>query len=56
VVAVIDPNPKVGGQGIKQLVKNGIAVCVSCLEDEAYALNADFMQRMAPKADTSCTT
>lgn len=49
-MAVVDPNPKVGGQGIKRLENNGVSVDVSCLEDEAFAMNKEFMARMAAEA------
>ena len=49
-MAVVDPNPRVGGKGMERLRKHGIAVAAPCLEDEARALNADFMERMAAEA------
>jgi diaminohydroxyphosphoribosylaminopyrimidine deaminase/5-amino-6-(5-phosphoribosylamino)uracil reductase len=38
VVAVQDPNPKVGGAGIRNMQHAGIAVEVGCLEEEAREL------------------
>lgn len=46
VVAMEDPNPQVGGRGIKMLRDAGIEVDVGLHRDEAYALNAGFIQRM----------
>lgn len=43
---MVDPNPLVGGQGIKRMQKQGIEVVVSCLEEECYEINKDFMERM----------
>lgn len=42
----MDPNPLVGGQGVKTLEKAGIEVDVSCLEQECHDINAEFMQRI----------
>eukprot|EP00210_Caulerpa_lentillifera_P009201 g8772.t1 len=46
VVGVVDPNPLVGGAGIKRLQKHGVDVVVNCLEDKCYEINVDFMERM----------
>ena len=46
VVAMLDPNPLVAGQGIGQLRAAGIQVEVGLLEDQARALNPGFIQRM----------
>jgi len=46
VVAMVDPNPLVAGNGVKRLQKNGVAVTCGVLESEARALNPGFIQRM----------
>ena len=47
VVASLDPNPKVAGNGIKKLKAAGIEVVVGVCADEAMALNAGFLKAMA---------
>lgn len=42
VVAMLDPNPKVAGKGIKKLEEAGIEVTLGTLEDEAKKLNEVF--------------
>ena len=42
----LDPNPKVHGEGVRQLEAAGIAVATGLLEAEARALNAGFEKRM----------
>ena len=46
VVAMVDPNPKVAGRGIKMLQEAGITVDVGLLENEAMQLNRGFIKRM----------
>lgn len=48
VVGVGDPNPLVGGSGIKTLESAGITVVKIGGEEEqdCYNINADFMKRM----------
>lgn len=46
VVAMIDPNPKVAGQGLAQLRAAGIETVCGVLEEEARALNRGFCRRM----------
>ena len=41
-VAMLDPNPKVSGNGVKMLRKNGIEVEVGLLEEKAQKLNEAF--------------
>jgi len=45
VCAAVDPNPKVGGGGIKRLEAAGIAVTVGLLATRARALNIGFFSR-----------
>lgn len=46
VVAMIDPNPRVAGQGLAQLRAAGIETVCGILEKEARALNRGFCRRM----------
>ncbi len=46
VIALSDPNPLVGGQGMARLRDAGIAVTVGVCADEALALNVGFVSRM----------
>ena len=46
VIAMVDPNPKVAGRGIKILEEAGICVEVGLLEEQAKALNFGFIKRM----------
>ena len=46
VIAMQDPNPLVGGNGIQQMVAAGIQVECGLLEEEAAALNPGFISRM----------
>lgn len=49
VVAMVDPNPQVSGQGIKRLEAVGVRVDVGLLEADARALNPGFISRMQHK-------
>ncbi|MFQ3575569.1 MAG: bifunctional diaminohydroxyphosphoribosylaminopyrimidine deaminase/5-amino-6-(5-phosphoribosylamino)uracil reductase RibD [Cytophagales bacterium] len=42
VVACLDPNPMVSGNGIKKMTENGISVKIGVLEQEAKELNSRF--------------
>ena len=55
VIGVVDPNPLVGGAGIKTLEDAGIQVDLVRGEEEAecFAMNKDFMDRMAAQAATT---
>jgi len=46
VVAIVDPDPRVSGQGIKALQDAGIAVSQGLMEDAARELNAGFLMRV----------
>lgn len=46
VAAMIDPNPRVGGDGLRQLQAAGVEVGTGLLAHEAEALNEGFCQRM----------
>jgi diaminohydroxyphosphoribosylaminopyrimidine deaminase/5-amino-6-(5-phosphoribosylamino)uracil reductase len=50
VVGVADPNPLVGGYGIKTLQDAGVQVVVGCEEAACHDINAEFMQRMQAEA------
>jgi diaminohydroxyphosphoribosylaminopyrimidine deaminase / 5-amino-6-(5-phosphoribosylamino)uracil reductase len=43
VIGCLDPNPRVGGRGVKQLRAAGILVDTGVLEEEALQLNAAYM-------------
>jgi len=44
--AMVDPNPKVGGEGLARLAAAGIAVESGLMQAEAEALNPGFIMRM----------
>lgn len=46
VIATVDPDPRVDGQGIAMLRQAGIAVATGVLESEARAANAGFFSRV----------
>ena len=46
VVAMVDPNPLVGGRGLERLRATGIRTEYGLLEDEARELNIGFVSRM----------
>lgn len=46
VVAMVDPNPKVAGNGIKRLQEAGISVAAGLLPEDAESLNPGFCKRM----------
>lgn len=49
VVAMLDPNPLVNGEGVNELKKAGIEVKVGLLEEEAKRLNEAFAVYMEKK-------
>lgn len=49
VIAMLDPNPLVSGNGVKRLQENGLEVKTGVLESEARTLNPGFIQRMVSK-------
>ncbi|MBI4847075.1 MAG: bifunctional diaminohydroxyphosphoribosylaminopyrimidine deaminase/5-amino-6-(5-phosphoribosylamino)uracil reductase RibD [Nitrospirae bacterium] len=49
VVAMIDPNPKVSGMGLKELQKAGIETVSGVMEDEAKRLNEAFIKYITKK-------
>ncbi len=46
VAAMQDPNPRVAGQGARQIKDAGIAIDIGLMEAAARALNPGFVQRM----------
>jgi len=46
VVAMLDPNPQVSGQGIQELKDNGIEVEVGVLQTQSEKLNPGYIKRM----------
>ncbi|GAA0436113.1 bifunctional diaminohydroxyphosphoribosylaminopyrimidine deaminase/5-amino-6-(5-phosphoribosylamino)uracil reductase RibD [Aeromonas salmonicida subsp. achromogenes] len=46
VVAMVDPNPEVGGRGLRMLSEAGIKTDFGLLSSEAEALNPGFFKRM----------
>jgi diaminohydroxyphosphoribosylaminopyrimidine deaminase/5-amino-6-(5-phosphoribosylamino)uracil reductase len=46
VCAIIDPNPKINGKGLKRLTKHGIRVILGLLEDETKRLNEAYFKYM----------
>jgi diaminohydroxyphosphoribosylaminopyrimidine deaminase/5-amino-6-(5-phosphoribosylamino)uracil reductase len=46
VVAMVDPNPQVAGEGLAQLQQAGIQTDIGLLEKEAHDLNPGFVSRM----------
>lgn len=49
VVAMLDPNPLVAGQGVAKLQAAGIAVTTGVMASEAYEMNIGFFSRMQRK-------
>lgn len=49
VIAMLDPNPLVGGRGVSKLQAEGIEVSCGVLRAEALALNPGFVARMLRK-------
>lgn len=46
VIAMVDPNPKVSGQGVERLRSAGVAVETGLMEAQAALLNRGFIKRM----------
>lgn len=49
VVAMVDPNPLIAGNGLKKLNEAGITIEMGVLESEARQLNVGFIKRMEKK-------
>ncbi len=49
VICTLDPNPKVNGNGVKQLKDAGIEVTTGLLEDEAKELNKKYFEQFDKK-------
>jgi diaminohydroxyphosphoribosylaminopyrimidine deaminase/5-amino-6-(5-phosphoribosylamino)uracil reductase len=49
IIAMLDPNPLVSGQGVAMLKKAGIEVAIGLLENQANMLNRGFIKRMLDK-------
>lgn len=46
VIAMLDPNPLVGGRGVSKLQAQGVEVCSGVLTEQALELNPGFIARM----------
>ena len=46
VIGMLDPNPRVAGNGVKILKEHGIKVTAGILEDECKKLNEDFIKHI----------
>ena len=46
IISMVDPNPKVSGNGIRELKKSGIEIKQGLLETQARKLNNGFIKRM----------
>jgi len=49
VICTLDPNPKVNGNGVKQLREAGIIVDIGLLENEARELNKKYFEQFIEK-------
>ena len=49
VICTLDPNPKVNGNGVKQLREAGIIVDIGLLENEARELNKKYFEQFIKK-------
>ncbi|PRP91171.1 Riboflavin biosynthesis protein RibD [Enhygromyxa salina] len=52
VVGMVDPNPRVGGKGVRQLRDAGVEVVLGVEEARSWQLNRDFVERVQALVDS----